>query len=248
LLPSSEEAIKKKRMMMQTQAVTALLQKYGTGFHPVVKFTDADALLPLDLTEANAGLTPAVYSDTAVFTAYIQQLLQHNHCSFAVGGYNELRVIYAASQHFDTKDEPRRLHLGVDIWGPAGTPVYACMGGRVHSFAFNDNKGDYGATLVLQHQLEGTSFHTLYGHISKKDIAQLTEAQYVVRGQEIAHFGMPEENGQWPPHLHFQVIIDMYLNYGDYPGVCKFSERAQYLANSPDPGLILQWHGKGQVV
>jgi peptidoglycan LD-endopeptidase LytH len=247
LLTSTRAALI-KYFSMEAQPVTGLLQKYAAGFHPVVKYTAADTLLSLNLTEANTVLIPAIYSNTEVFSNYISQLLQNMQCRFAVGGYNELRVIYAASPHFDAKDEPRRLHLGIDIWGPAGTPVYACLGGRVHSFAFNGNKADYGATLVLQHQLEGTSFHTLYGHISKKDIAGLTEAQYMVRGQQIAHFGMPEENGQWPPHLHFQVIIDMQLNHGDYPGVCKFSERAQYLANCPDPDLILQLREKAQVV
>jgi len=56
----------------------------------------------------------------------------------------------------------------------------------------------------------------------------------------IAHFGEPNENGHWPPHLHFQIILDMELKQGDYPGVCKYSERQKYLANCPDPDFILQ--------
>jgi hypothetical protein len=47
------------------------------------------------------------------------------------------------------------------------------------------------------------------------------------------------ENGNWPPHLHFQLIIDMQGMKGDYPGVCKFSERERYLANCPDADLLL---------
>ncbi len=133
----------------------------------------------------------------------------------------------------------RSLHLGVDIWGEQGTKVYAPLGGMVHSFAFNNNFGDYGATLILLHQLDTVTFYTLYGHLSLDDIAKVTEFQYIVRGHEIGHFGKPEENGHWPPHLHFQIIKDIRTYKGDYRGVCKYSERKKYLANCPDPDLIL---------
>jgi len=226
---------------MHPQPVIQVLRRYAQNFYPVVPFTPGkDMLLKMDFTEANKELTPAVIGDTAAFTAYIDHKLQTAHAKYGIGGYDEHRTVYARSAHFDGKDEPRRLHLGVDIWGPAGTPVHAFMGGMVHSTAFNDNYGDYGATMILLHQLDGLAFYTLYGHISLEDIRQFSDGQYVVRGQEIAHFGQPSENGQWPPHLHFQVIIELGIKKGDYPGVCKFSEREFYLQNCPDPDLILK--------
>jgi peptidoglycan LD-endopeptidase LytH len=226
---------------MQAQPILQSLHKYAGTFHPVVPFTPGkDNLLQMDFTVANKDVTEEVYADINKFTTYITGQLEKAGCRYGIGGYNEQRVIYAASTHFDTGAEPRRLHLGIDIWGAAGTPVFAFLGGRVHSFAFNKNEGDYGATLILMHQLDGFAFHTLYGHISLKDIENLTGSQYVVRGQQIAHFGAPEENGHWPPHLHFQVIIDMQLKQGDYPGVCKYAEREKYLENCPDPDLVLQ--------
>ena len=226
---------------MQSQPVIQLLHKHAPSFHPVVSFSAGkDRLLKIDFTNDNKDLTEEIYSDINKFSGYINQLLQNNNYKYGIGGYNEQRVIYASSNHFNAGDEPRRLHLGTDIWGKAGTPVYAFMGGRVHSFAFNDNLGDYGATIILLHQLDGFAFYTLYGHVSLKDIENLSTAQYMVRGQQIAHFGGPEENGYWPPHLHFQVIIDMELKQGDYPGVCKYSEREKYLQNCPDPDFILQ--------
>jgi very-short-patch-repair endonuclease len=136
--------------------------------------------------------------------------------------------------------EPRRLHLGVDIWGPVDTPIYAPLEGAVHSFGFNDAYGDYGATLILQHEVNGLLFHTLYGHLSLKSIQDKQEGQEIEKGAWIASFGDIAENGNWPPHLHFQVILDMQGNKGDYPGVCRFSEREQYLNNCPDPDLILR--------
>lgn len=229
---------------MNGQNLPELLQKHQQHFYPVVPATAHGKLVSVDLTAANKNLEPAVYSDTARFAAWINDWLSTHSASFAAGGYNELRVIYAASTHFDAGAEPRRLHLGIDIWGPAGTAVHAFMGGRVHSIAFNDHPGDYGATVILQHQLEGCSFHTLYGHIALHNIVDRKPGQYVVRGEQIANFGLPRENGHWPPHLHFQVIIDMQLKEGDYPGVCRNSEREYYLKNCPDPDTILQLREK----
>ena len=135
--------------------------------------------------------------------------------------------------------EPRRLHLGIDIWGKPNTALMSPLDGIVHSFAFNNNFGDYGATLILSHYLDGCSFHSLYGHLSLNSIKNLREGQNVKKGDVIGEFGIPMENGQWPPHLHFQIITDMGEWRGDYPGVCKFSEREMYLNNCPDPDLIL---------
>jgi peptidoglycan LD-endopeptidase LytH len=114
------------------------------------------------------------------------------------------------------------------------------MNGIVHSFNFNNRFGDYGATLLLTHNLEGFPFHTLYGHLSLNSIKNFREGINVQRGDLIGEFGIPLENGQWPPHLHFQVIIDIADWKGDYPGVCKYSESEKYLENCPDPDLILQ--------
>jgi murein DD-endopeptidase MepM/ murein hydrolase activator NlpD len=213
-------------------------------FQPVVKFDPKkEKLLALDFTEKNTALTADIIENTAKFTEYIQRQLQAADCKFGIGGYAENRTVYSRSRVFDAQkpgDEPRRLHLGTDIWGPAGTPVYAFIGGRVHSFGYNNRFGDYGATLILLHQLDGVAFHTLYGHLSLKDIQTITAGQYMTIGQQIGSFGEPIDNGHWPPHLHFQVILDMELKVGDYPGVCKYSERKKYLENCPDPDSILQ--------
>jgi murein DD-endopeptidase MepM/ murein hydrolase activator NlpD len=220
-----------------------LLRKYQSTFHPVVPFNASkDKLLLLDFTLQNKTLTEGIFNDTRKFSVYINDHLKQANAKYGIGGYNEHRTIYSRSGAFDgfEGEEPRRLHLGIDLWGEAGTPVIASMGGMVHSFAFNNGFGDYGATIVLLHQLDRIAFYTLYGHVSLKDIGVLNEGQYINHGQEFAHFGEPHENGQWPPHLHFQIIADMQFKKGDYPGVCKYSEREKYLDNCPDPDLILQ--------
>src|SRR6476620_10595437 len=220
-----------------------LLRKYQSTFHPVVPFdASRDKLLLLDFTLQNKTLIGEIFNDTKKFSSYINDQLEQVNAKYGIGGYNEHRTIYSRSTTFDSSDgeEPRRLHLGIDIWGDAGTPVFAPMGGMVHSFAFNNSFGDYGGTIVLLHQLDGIAFYTLYGHVSLKDIGVLKVGVYINHVQEFAHFGSPDENGQGPQHLHFQGIADMEFKKGDYPGVCKLSEKEKYLRNCPDPDLILQ--------
>jgi len=217
-----------------------LLLKHAGTYHPVVPFDAAsDKLLKLDFTANNTVLTENILADTNLFSAYVSGLLGDKY-KYGVGGYNEHRTVYSRSHVFDGEEEPRRLHLGIDIWGPAGTPVIAPLGGYVHSFAFNDHYGDYGATIILHHQVDGQSFNTLYGHLALRDLAGLQVGKYINRGEVFAHFGEPNENGHWPPHLHFQVVQEMHEHKGDYPGVCCYSQREYYLANSPDPDVILQ--------
>jgi len=225
-----------------------IIRKHQQEFHEVIPFNPKkERLSPIDLTAQNKEVTEEIF-DTEDFSAYIEDNLRKTGAKFLVGGYNELRALYGRSELFsvsnksdvDDEPEPRRLHLGIDIWGKVDTPVYAPLGGMVHSFAFNHHYGDYGATIILLHQLEGFPFYTLYGHLSLKDIENISAGKYISRGATIAHFGPPNENGHWPPHLHFQIILNMEMKEGDYHGVCRYSQREKYLNNCPDPDLILQ--------
>ena len=219
------------------------LRAAQSDFHQVVNFDPKkDKLSSLDCTKENKELLEVDLTDTDAFSTYIDKTRHHQQSKFLIGGYNENRTLYNRSKLFDSqtkKDsnvkgneknvQPRTLHLGTDIWGEAGTKIFAPLGGRVHSFAFNNNFGDYGATIILLHQLDGFLFYTLYGHLSLQDLGGITEGKFVNRGECIAHFGTPPENGHWPPHLHFQVIIDMHNFKGDYPGVCALGEKDKYL-------------------
>lgn len=216
-----------------------LIEKHQKEYHPVVEFNAAaDKLIVFDFTASNTELVKIDIGDTQKLSQYINNQLESTGSKYGIGGYAENRTLYKRSDLFDGT-EPRTIHLGMDIWGAANTAVYAPLGGMLHSFAFNHKFGDYGATIILQHQLETKVFYTLYGHLSIKDIADVKEGKFINRGELIGHFGEPEENGNWPPHLHFQVIEEIRLHTGDYPGVCAFSEKEKYLANCPDPDLIL---------
>ncbi len=238
---------------MQTNPLYFLLKEKVSVFSPVVPFSPGkDKLLQLDFTSLNDELTETTLQDTRLFTNYINDQLRNAGARYGIGGYAEHRAVYSRSKLFSSSEispltnadlnevESRRLHLGIDIWGKPHTAVMAPFNGIVHSFAYNDAFGDYGATIILTHRLNDISFYTLYGHLSLNSIKNLQEGQLILKGDIFAEFGIPSENGQWPPHLHFQIIADLQGWKGDYPGVCKFSEKEKWLSNCPDPDLILQ--------
>jgi murein DD-endopeptidase MepM/ murein hydrolase activator NlpD len=155
------------------------------------------------------------------------------------GGYGEDRSIYTQSLFAPDGEEPRTVHLGIDIFATAGSDVFAPIDGRIHSWQINDKPGDYGPTIILEHTAAGEKFHTLYGHLSRDSLKGLKLGDAFMAGERIASLGTKRENGCWPPHLHFQVILDIGNRRGDYPGVCKRSESGRWLAICPDPASLL---------
>src|ERR1700760_3682338 len=161
-------------------SLIAILDRHRADFHPVVPFDAVhDRLFTFDFTEHNTSLSPAAIANTDQFATWINHTLHQHHARYGIGGYGEHRTLYARRAHFDQpalipraargaarstapkrpETDPRRLHLGVDIWGPSGTKVMAPLDGILHSFAFNNNDSDYGATIILTHNLDGASFH-----------------------------------------------------------------------------------------
>jgi murein DD-endopeptidase MepM/ murein hydrolase activator NlpD len=199
---------------------------------------DKQNAVPLDLTAQNPRLLQIDLKDTAAFHAYVSAHIREAGARAAVGGYDEDRVLYRRSEHFGGA-EPRTVHLGVDVWTDAGTPVFAPLDGRVHSFRDNAGFGDYGPTVILEHHLPGGTFFTLYGHLSRASLHGLRAGQPFGAGQPVGTIGPYPENGDWPPHLHFQVITDMLGLEGDFPGVAAPSQRGRYLALCPDPAFLL---------
>lgn len=225
------------------QQLADYLDSHSSEVSKVVDFNpDDDRLLQFDFTEANTELLATDIADTAKFSQWINNKLAQSGCRYGIGGYMEHRTLYARSALFNVSgNEPRRLHLGVDIWAAAGTPVYTPLKGVVHSFQNNNHFGDYGPTIIIQHNLDGLPLYSLYGHLNTACLDGLVVGQPFNQGQQIAALGAANENGSWPPHLHFQLMFDMQGLAGDYPGVGRYSQKEAYLANIPDPNLILQF-------
>lgn len=157
-----------------------------------------------------------------------------------MGGYMEDRSIYDGPVFAETGEEPRTLHLGLDVFACAGTPVYAPLEGVVHSFQVNGGELDYGPTIILEHSpTPDLIFWTLYGHLSEDSLMGLDEGDPISMGETLAELGAPDVNGGWAPHLHFQIMLDLGGRRGDFPGVCRLSEREAWEMISPDPLALL---------
>lgn len=89
---------------------------------------------------------------------------------------------------------PGRLHMGVDIAGPQGTPVIASHAGRV---AVAGTQQGYGSVIYLE---GANGDETRYGHLSKM-LVVVGEA--VASGQLIGHCGNTGVSSG--PHLHFEI-------------------------------------------
>lgn len=199
----------------------------------------SDDYAPVDLSVEQEKCTTFGVHTFSGLERYINHCHQQQHARVLYGGYLENRALYQRSPHFTNPETARTIHLGLDLWEKAGTKVFAPLDGEVHSFKYNDQPLDYGGTIILKHTLEDLTFYTLYGHLSKDSLGGLQRGQSVSRGEEIARFGNPEENGGWVPHLHFQLIKDMEGMRGDYPGVCAPRDIPRYRNNCPDPAVFL---------
>ena len=227
--------------MDATLKLQSLLNENPCTIARVVDFDAvADSLYRFDLTAENKDLHHAIISDPVIFSNWVNEKLVSCICKYGIGGYLENRTIYSGIPLFETGGEPRFMHLGVDIWADAGTAVYSPLAGKIHSYRDNNKHGDYGPAIILEHNLGGLTVFSLYGHLSRKSLAGLYVGKEVHVGQKIAEFGAIEENGHWPPHLHFQLMFDMEGNVGDYPGACRHSEKEKYVLNVPDPQLLLR--------
>ncbi|HEY7858584.1 MAG TPA: aminotransferase class III-fold pyridoxal phosphate-dependent enzyme [Candidatus Nanopelagicales bacterium] len=162
--------------------------------------------------------------------------------SVAIGRYSEDRAVYHTAAYEDpTGGDPRTVHLGVDLFAPAGTPVRSPLAGTVHLVGENPAPLDYGPVIVLEHVTgDGTPFFTLYGHLSRESLTGLTPGDVVQAGQQIATMGAQDVNGGWAPHVHLQLLVDLLDRGQDVAGVAPLGELGIWQSVSPDPNLVLQ--------
>lgn len=104
-----------------------------------------------------------------------------------------------------------RMHTGLDLMAPRGTPVLAALPGRVHLVSWIDG---YGLTIVLDH---ADGRRTLYAHL---DAVAVSPGQELAGGDAMAAVGMTGRTSG--PHLHFEL---------------RRQEAGRWLARDPAPLL-----------
>lgn len=202
---------------------------------------DYSKYVTLDLSLNNLDLTEKKLGNSDNFEKYINDYLKKNNAEVAFGGYIEKRNLYQRSSIFKNDMIPERnIHLGIDFWTKAGTPILAALDGRIHSFKNNIGLGDYGPTIILEHEIENQKFYTLYGHLSLESLQGISVGDFFKKGEHLANIGNSEVNGDYAPHLHFQIIKNIKDYWGDYPGVCNKNDLNFYIENCPDPNFLLK--------
>jgi len=181
------------------------------------------------------------YSDPEVATFKLQQFNRQYPQTLLANGYLETRPFYTTNT-FKTEGNSgpqyRTVHLGTDFWLPAQTPVHAPFKGTVKILHHNDFDKDYGPMLILEHKTEDFTFYTLYGHLTMTSLTHVKVGQKVEQGECIAYVGAANENGNWAPHIHFQVILDLLGNDHNFNGVALPSEIDVWKSICPDPNLL----------
>lgn len=213
-----------------------MLEKYRSGFQPLVPGLKKDMLMPLDLSAQSPYLRDVDLKDTVAFDHLIFQKVLKGKAG--IGGFFENRIIYRRSDHYQG-EEPRSIHLGLDLWMPAGTQLFSPLAGMIHSVQDNQGFGDYGPTIIVEHQLEDATFYVLYGHLDRVSLQNRKAGECIAASQWIGNIGNFPENGDWPPHLHWQVMTDMLGHVGDFPGVAAPSDRQFYLQYCIHPDYLL---------
>ncbi len=222
----------------------AFVQWAKANFHTVRPIVpgDLNEVVWLDLSVGSADL--GNYGDIEDAQKLHQRIAEVMGDKAGIGRYDEVRPFYTTDAYEVRGNEGpqwRTVHIGLDIFMPPGTPVFAPLDGRVHSFQDNAQDRDYGPTIILEHRVsDSLTFFTLYGHLTRTSLTGLKTGQMILAGQEFCQIGPMPENGNWSPHLHFQVILDMLGKSGDYPGVAFPDGSAVWRSICPDPWLLLR--------
>ncbi|MDX2346907.1 MAG: peptidoglycan DD-metalloendopeptidase family protein [Legionella sp.] len=194
----------------------------------------------LDISKESAEFDHVDIYSTEALLKHSKEVREQTGADLVIGRYLEDRNIYQRGKNYQAPEkEARSVHLGQDLMVPSGTPIYAPIAGKIHSFKDNNAVADYGPTLILEHNLDGITFYTLYGHLSRDAIKGLHVGQTIKKNQQIATVGKPFENGGWPEHVHFQIIDNMKGEFGNYKGVIEPSKVSEYAKHCPNPNLIL---------
>ena len=223
-----------------TKAEQILFNLFSEPLHVIDPAIPLDRYTELDLSAGTTKLSGYDITDPLECQAYVDETLNKSDALAAYGGYLEHRELYD-SPNFNRESGPiRNIHLGMDFWAPANTKVVVPWKGKVHSFMDNMVEGDYGPTIILEHSTPELTFYSLYGHLSRGSLEGLHTGREFEKGETLAWLGAAEVNGNYTPHLHFQLILDMGDFQGDYPGVCSQSTLKYYSKNCPNPNLLLK--------
>ncbi len=233
-LPASDAAARAQAWIANARGSCAPVMGVSLETAPTGVLSTAGCAIPQDpfgMTDAEAlalgaGQGEALHAGATWLGRYAEPRLLYTDRAFALGSHKG--------------SDRRTVHLGVDVFMPAGTAVHAPFDGVVEVLEYREQHLDYGGMVILRHTpADGVSFATLYGHLSRDSVARLVTGTRLAKGEAFATLGDPTENGGWDPHLHLQVALITELLGEDWPGVADPDDLAFWSALCPNPAALL---------
>lgn len=183
---------------------------------------------PFDMPLAEAAMVGQEYNDQG---------------KIWLGYYCEPRLVYTAEAFRNgpwKASDRRTVHLAVDAFAPAGTPIYTPMAATVVVAEYRSDALDYGGVAILRHETpEGDDFFTLYGHLNPEICENLKVGQTLARGEVFARLGDITQSGGWAPHTHIQLALTTTGMNDDWPGVASPDEMYFWGKVFPNPAALL---------
>lgn len=167
----------------QDEPLSSIAERYG------ISFDDTMLVNSLDSEDISEGKT--LFLPGANFT--VKAMAE-------ILGYSFISPVkrFRFTSGFGYRRHPlglgRRLHAGIDLAAPTGTPIYAAREGRV---IFAGSDGGYGLMVRIRHQ---NGFATYYAHMSK---IRVKTGDWVIENQRIGDVG--NTGRSTGPHLHFEI-------------------------------------------
>ncbi|HEY2331861.1 MAG TPA: peptidoglycan DD-metalloendopeptidase family protein [Acidimicrobiales bacterium] len=168
-----------KQAQAEKQKLAAAVEDRKQG---VLKEIDAESKAEADLTKIISARVPAVVGGNSTATS--------TGCIWPAKG--------SVTSEFGMRWG--RLHAGIDVAAPTGTPIWAAKAGTV---IFVGQESGYGNTVIINN---GGNLTTLYAHMSRFGTS---EGQQVQQGQVIGAIGTTGD--ATGPHVHFET------RYGGVP-------------------------------
>ena len=213
-------------------------------FSDIFPTVTSNEIVNLDLSVSSKWIGhQEEFNNLDVFEFKINQLQKKNPNKILASGYLEPRPLYAPNSYDKIGNygkESRTIHLGIDFWLPSQTPVHALFDGEVVTAVNDAGDKEYGGLVILKHQKNNFEFFTLYGHLSVESATKHKVGDLIKKGEKIGALGNSLENGNWIPHLHFQIMLSLLDYKNDFPGVAYYNQIAVWKNICPDPNLIFK--------
>ena len=205
-LHADEMLLEEKRV--QADALLRELISRGAEFEALLAEMEAqEQTLLEEIAQKEEELDKAEYQEwLATYVPPAPETGEGNGGTVNTSGWCSPLVSYTLTSPFGMRTHPitgeYKMHNGIDMAAPEGTPIYAAKGGQVSIAAYSASAGNY---VQINH---GDGYRSVYMHMTGYTVKP---GQYVAQGQLIGYVG--NTGASKGNHLHFGISLNgSYVN------------------------------------